>query len=154
MTTENKPASREVELANRQYYNALQMALSDFQYIEESLRLYISVAYDFIRHQMKGKLPFHFDESDLEKDALGRLIQKYAKFSDNTTLVADLKRLQRHRNKIAHRGLLLTFEEQRNCQFLDEQTRRLDELHKELKPHIQTLMNERAALTGEAPVTI
>ena len=154
MTTENNPASREVQLANRQYHLAVQMALSDFQYIEESLRFYIAVAYDLIRHQMKGKLPFHFNEPDLEKDALGRLIQKYAKFSDNTTLVAELKRLQRHRNQVAHRGLLLTLEEQRNCQFLDEQTRRLDELHKELKPHIQTLLNEVAALTGEAPVII
>ena len=154
MTIEEKLKARQADAAHGQYNNALQMALTDFQFIEECLRLYISVAYDFIRYQMKGKLPFHLNESDVEKDALGHLIDKYAKLSDNTAIVTELRKHVKERNEIAHRRLILTLEELRDVDFLDAQTKQLNDLHKALKPHINTLMNERAALTGEEPVNL
>lgn len=154
MTTDSNSQVSPVELAFRQYSNALQMALADFQYIEECLRLYISVAYDLIRHETSKHLPFKFDASDLDRDALGRLIDKYAKFSNNTILVSALREILPRRNEIAHRGLLLSSAQQHDIAFLDEQTQRLAEMHSILRPYIQTLLNERAALTGEPTVVI
>jgi hypothetical protein len=100
------------------------------------------------------KLPFKLDETDLEKDALGRLIDKYSKLSNNAKLVAELRELLPKRNEIAHRGLLLSLEQQKDAKFLDEQTERLRALHERLKSHIQALLNERAALTGEPNASI
>ena len=154
MTNGEELKAKQAELAFDQYTLAFKMALTDFQFIEESLRLYISVAYDFIRHKLNGELPFHLDESDVQKDALGRLIDKYAKLSDNQKFVAELRGLTKDRNKIVHSGLIVSVEEQRDIEFLDAETQRLNELHTVLKPHIETLMNERAALTGEKPVSL
>jgi hypothetical protein len=146
--------TRQRELAFDGYSNALQMALVDFQYIEECLRLYVAVSYDFIRSRVADKLPFKMDEKDLEKDALGRLIDKYSKLSKNAKLVSELRELLPKRNEIAHKGLLLSLEQQRDVEFLDEQAKRFQELHERLKPHIRTLLNERAALTGEPNASI
>lgn len=152
--TQSLLKAEQVGLAFKAYSNALQMALVDFQYIEECLRLYIYVSYDFIRHKVSDTIPFKFDIPDLEKDALGKLIEKYSKFSNNDILISELRNLLPERNKIAHRGLLLSHKEQNDVAHLDEQTKRLTELHQRLRPHIQTLLNERAKLTGEPQVAI
>jgi hypothetical protein len=141
--------TRQRELAFDGYSNALQMALVDFQYIEECLRLYIASSYDYIRYKVADKLPFKLDGTDLDKDPLARLIDKYSKLSNNEELVAEVRKLLPKRNEIAHRGLMLNAEQQKDVKFLDEQTKRLWALHGRLKRHIQTLLDERAALTGE-----
>lgn len=154
MTTEDSLRAMQLDLAKQRYFNALQMALSDFQFIEEGLRMYISSAYELIRRSVSERLPFHFDYSDVKNDALGRLINKYLKFSNNKELGAQLRESLEHRNGIAHRGLLLTVEEQRDLAFLDAQSQRLEDLHNQLKPCLQTLFNEMATLEGKPPVVI
>src|SRR5690606_29999788 len=99
--------------------------------IEEAIRFLLVAVYAYVRFQIKEKLFFNYDYSDVENDALGRLIQKYSKFSKNTALVTKLRGLLKQRNEIAHRGMLLTVEEMRNVNFLNSQSERLDALHRE-----------------------
>jgi hypothetical protein len=56
MTTESSLHSARVDLASRRYFNALQMALADFQYIEECLRFFLTAAYAYVKTQVKDKL--------------------------------------------------------------------------------------------------
>jgi hypothetical protein len=153
-TSQASLKARQIELAMDLYSTSMQIALTDFQYVEECLRLYVVVAYDFIRSRTADKLQFKLDVKDLQKDTLGRLIDKFSKLSSNTKLVSELRVLQPKRNEIAHRGLMLSLTQQKDVNFLDEQTKILGELHNQLKPHIQTLLDERGALTGEARVFI
>ena len=139
--------SAEVDVARGQYFLSIQMVLADFQYIEESLRMFLTAAYDFVRAKTNGRLPFKYDYEDVENDAMGRLLRKFSNFSNSEALVKTLTRLLKHRNTIAHRGLLLTYEEQNDVKYLDAQTKKLDALHNELKPCLQALLDQRSALT-------
>jgi len=154
MTTEEALLARQVDLAKQRYFNALQMALTDFQYIEEGPRMDLATAYNVLRKAVESRLPFNFDYSDVRNDALGKLISKYLKFSNNKELGANLRKALDHRNEIAHRGMLLTVEEQRDVRYLDSNAERLEDLHKQLKPYLQTIFNEMAALEGKSPVVI
>lgn len=154
MTPEDQLRAKQIDLAKQRYFNALQTALADFQFLEEGLRLYVFSAYELIRRAVHERLPFHFDYADVRNDALSKLISKYLKFSDNEELGAQLRKALRHRNEIAHRGLLLTIDEQRDVAHLDTQAQRLEGLHGQLKPLLQTLLNEMAALQGKPPIVV
>lgn len=80
-------------------------------------------AYVLTLFRLKGTLPFHPPLKDLEKDALGRLISKFEQFSDDAELIGKLKQMQPFRNRCAHRGLLLTTEQQRDVEFLRTETK-------------------------------
>ena len=92
-----------------QYTVHLQKVLSDCQYIEEGLRFYISVAYKRIREKVGPDLPFKYGDDDIKKDALGKLIHKFERLSDDPDLVKRLKDLVPERNKYAHKGFLVDF---------------------------------------------
>ena len=62
----------------------------------------------------------------LEKDALGRLIMRFDQVSDDDALVKDLKELQPFRNRCAHRGMLLSSEEQKDVGFLAKETEAIE----------------------------
>ena len=90
------------------YVDVITKIITDFQYIEEALRLYLSEAYTKIKERMKGELSFKYNYEGISKDALGKLIYKFEKINDNQNLIKELKELNPYRNNIIHRGLLLT----------------------------------------------
>ena len=92
-----------------EYSLHLQKVLSDFQYIEEALKFYISVAYRRIREKVSPELHFKYGDDDIEKDALGKLIEKFERVSDEPDLVRRLRDVQPKRNKYAHQGFLVDF---------------------------------------------
>ncbi|MGD9161329.1 MAG: hypothetical protein PVG39_23145 [Desulfobacteraceae bacterium] len=85
--------------------------LIGFQYVEESIRLYLSEVYKYISAQISDVLPFSYGYNDLEKNSLGRLVKKFEKLNDNKQLISELKHLTPHRNESAHRGFLLQEEQ-------------------------------------------
>jgi hypothetical protein len=99
-TTELREATRKLHSLR------LQSVLTDFQFIEEGLRLYIAGAYELIRKRLVGAIPFRLDETSLEKDALGGLILKFSQLSDNAELVKSMRALVPKRNSCAHRGFV------------------------------------------------
>lgn len=86
-------------------------ALAQFQLLEESLRSYIVCAYATIRDSTAGVIEFKYDRKSLERDSLGKLIDKFSRLNSNVALIARLKRVVPERNRLAHEGLLLTLDD-------------------------------------------
>lgn len=125
------------------YVTMIGSILVDFQFIEESIRMYISNAFKYIVTQLSGEIPFLYDYKDIEKDALGKLINKFEKLNDNKRLIAELNDLKKYRNDCAHRGFLLTGEQVHDEKYLKSDLKKLEkikertanclsELHKEV----------------------
>lgn len=90
-----------------EYTETVHGAIWNCQVIEGGLRRYIATSYELIKLVLKTKLPFYFNESDIEKDSMGTLIDKFSKLTNDVALVADLRELVPHRNKCAHRGFAI-----------------------------------------------
>lgn len=97
------------DAAFERYITLLQKLLFDCQHIEEGLRFYISVAYRKIRARIGSGLTFKYDESDVRTDALGTLIRKFERLSDDVPLIERLKTMAPLRNRYAHAGFVVDF---------------------------------------------
>ncbi|MGQ0583519.1 MAG: hypothetical protein ACT4O6_16390 [Reyranella sp.] len=117
--------------AYHRYNRALQLLMLDFQYIEEALRVCLVRDYALIHFRTKDVLHFKPPIKDLEKDPLGRLISKFEQFSNDSALVLSLREIQPFRNQCAHRGMLLTVEQQRDVQYLAAETAMMETKRKD-----------------------
>jgi hypothetical protein len=98
-------------MAGRDHYReAVISALSGFQLIESTLKLYISMHYDTTRLLLKDRVHFDFQGDDLKDAALGRLVTVFSKLNRNTRLVARIRELIKHRDEIAHQALVQLFD--------------------------------------------
>jgi hypothetical protein len=95
-----------------QYFQKLPEALLKFQFIEELLRMYISHCYQIIFVRTSQQIPFKYEYKDLQKDALGALLRKFKRFSDNNTLIGKIENIIKDRNYCAHEAYLLTYAQQ------------------------------------------
>lgn len=123
---EPEPFPTDPSSAFHRYSQSLQLIMMDFQYIEEGLRMCLLRAYALIHIRMKSILPFHPPFDALQKDALGRLVSKFEQFSDDKELISGLRDIQPFRNRCAHRGMLLTVEEQKDVGFLSTETKAIE----------------------------
>jgi hypothetical protein len=136
------PEERQLHVARQQYSLALQGVLTDFQFIEEGLRMYISSAYDLIRMRLKSDLPFQLNDKSLEKDSLGKLITKFSQLSDNSDLLKTMNSLVPRRNDCAHRGFLSTAHPSTKVEELEQATAELGAIKKETSACFNSLVNE------------
>jgi hypothetical protein len=116
--------------------------LIDFQFVEESLRMFISNSYQYIAKQLSKKIPFEYDYRDVEKDALGTLINKFEKLNDNKPLISELRDLTKYRNDYAHRGFLTTYEEMNNSQHLESELETARDIKKRTQQCLFALLKE------------
>lgn len=93
------------------YINLISATLVNFQFIEEGIRMYISGVFKYIETELSGVIPFHYNDTDIAKDSMGKLINKFEKFNNNNDLIAELKDLIKYRNDFAHRGFLLSYKQ-------------------------------------------
>lgn len=112
------------------YVTLISAILVDFQFIEEGLRMYISDVFRYIEKELSGVIPFHYDDKDIEKDSLGKLINKFEKFNDNNDLIAELKDLIKYRNDCAHRGFLFPDEQAYDEKYLKSRIKDLEKVKK------------------------
>jgi hypothetical protein len=129
---------------NEMFLGEVQLALFNFQLLEEGLKTYIDKAYDIIRHSLPSQLRLQVDPAEYENAPLERLIKMYSKLSKNAALVDRLKRLVKPRNYCAHRAYAHEFQsridpsvnvhvELRTIVTANsEAMKALDELHEEL----------------------
>lgn len=130
------------DVAYKQYSVAVQSVLVDYQFLEEGLRMYAAYAYELIRTRLGEELPFKYSYVDTEKDALGKLIARFEKFSDEADLIKELKELVQHRNSVAHESFLLTKEQHDDVAFLDAQTEKLNSLKQRTGILVKKIFNE------------
>src|SRR5262249_44551111 len=120
---EPEPFPTDPSSAYYRYSQSLQQIMLDSQFLEESLRMCLVRVYALIHTKLKGEVAFKLPLKELERDEIGRLICKLEQFINDADLIAALKVVQRARNHYAHRGMLLTTEEQGSVAFLEGETR-------------------------------
>lgn len=102
--------------------------LINFQYLEESLRMNISLSYQIIIKKVGNTIPFNFSYKDVEKDALGTLISKYEKFCNDVDLIKSLRDLVQHRNGAAHKGWLMHTVQRNDKEYLKTKIDELEDI--------------------------
>lgn len=128
------------------YSNVLNKVLTDFQFIEECLKMYITYTDKIIQINVSSYFPYKYNRKDVENFALGKLTDKYSKISNNTSLVKELQAVMKQRNDLAHKGFLLTIEEQKNKKLLESLTTNLEQLHIKTKKILFVLSKETSDL--------
>ena len=122
--------SYESETLLHEYYSKLQNSILMFQLIEESLRMYIKLAYSIINKRLDNIIPFKFTYNDVQRDSLGTLLDKFAKFNNNSELPKKISAIIKWRNFCAHRAYLMTYDEQTGGKSLTKEIERMDKLIK------------------------
>jgi hypothetical protein len=87
------------------FYLRVAHALSGCQVIEQVLKLYISEALQLVQKCVSDKFPFTMTGEDFQDAPLGRLIDIFAKLSDNPSLVGELRIFKTERNFLSHRAI-------------------------------------------------
>jgi hypothetical protein len=111
-----------------QYFEKLPEALLKFQFIEESLRIYIAYCYQIISLRIPKEITFKYGYNDLQKDSLGTLLRKFKKFSANDLLIQKLGSIVKDRNYCAHQAYLLTYKQQKNPGYLAAEIRKMGKI--------------------------
>jgi len=132
----------EAEIAYRQYALAVQSILTDFQFIEESLKMYLGLSFRLIKRRIHKDIPFSFSRKDVQNLPLRKLISEFKKLNSNNDLGARLSKLTQVRNRIAHQSFLHTFKEQKDPKFLDKERERLEKLKTHTKACVYDLVAE------------
>lgn len=130
------------EQAFAKYMQCVQLLMLDFQFIEELLKIVIGCSYEALRRSAPSLVRFRPTRRDLEKDPLGRLIDKYEDVSRNDTLIKQLRILVQDRNFCAHQSLVLHYEKQQDVQYLEGECLRLEAIRKKTKPCVKALHAE------------
>jgi hypothetical protein len=124
------------------YVNLISAILVNFQFIEEGIRVYISGVYKYIETEITGVIPFHYSDTDIAKDSMGKLINKFEKLNNNSNLIAELKDLIKYRNDCAHRGFLLSNKQAYDEKYLKNRVEDLENIQKRTTDCLSILHKE------------
>lgn len=140
--------SRQLSPRCEEYVDVVCGILWNCQVVEEFLRRYLTASYEYIQKTMAGSLPFRFDRKDVENDSMGSLVSKFERFSDNASLVTQLKSLTKHRNICAHRRLALTVKQWCNGGFIESELQSLLEVRSSSETCSSLVRKEYKRLEG------
>jgi hypothetical protein len=102
----NTPASLEDE---REYRDAVAHALGGFQLLEEGLKMHLNLYFDTVRDLIGTRLHFGFAGSEFQEAPLGRLVSIFSKVCPDQELLAQLRSVIKHRDKVAHQAFLCLY---------------------------------------------
>jgi hypothetical protein len=63
-------------------------AASQFQFLEEGLKMYLAECFDIVRENIKGKIEFRYVYKDLKNKSLGPLVRLFAKYATSEELTS------------------------------------------------------------------
>jgi hypothetical protein len=121
-------------------------ALTAFQVIEESLKLYITYSFKLIRIRLDKSIPFEFSGKDYESVALETLIKIFSKLSDNQELITRLRKVTDERNYVAHQALVKYLGGPEDGSHHDEHSKRITSITVEAWACLAVLQQDLAAL--------
>jgi len=131
----------------QRYQETINGLLLDFQWIELSLRMIVGCSYELLRRSAPSLITFNPKQGALERDALGRLLERYSEVSHNVALVAEMKQLVKDRNYCAHQAFVLSLEEQ-DSKYLDPEIVRLTEIRARSRKCVYALLEEFKAIAA------
>lgn len=121
-------------------------ALTVFQIIEESLKLYIKFSFKLVRVRLDPSIPFGFNGKDYENAALETLIKVFSRLSSNTALIESLNKITSNRNYIAHQALVKYLHGPGNGAHHEEQSKKITDISVEAWKCLALLQQDLAAL--------
>lgn len=92
-------------MRHRNFYLKVADALAGCQLVELELKRYIATAHSAIRRNLPAHIAYRISDNDCARDALGQLIIKFEKLSNDDELIENLKKFNKKRNKLAHRAI-------------------------------------------------
>lgn len=134
---------------DKEYSNKIIANLYNFQLIEEALKWYIEVAIKIIKEKLKGIIPYKYSRACINSDSIGKLIEKFSKLNNNQGLIGELKGVIKHRNDLAHRGLLITQDEWNDIFQINLQVAQLKKLRSTTRLLLSQLIKEANKIGDE-----
>lgn len=125
------------------YREAVHRALERYQFIEETLRVYLDLVVQIAKIELSPHFPVNISKEDLSKFSLGKLVNEFSRFNGNRSLKALLKEVTRDRNRVAHQSLLFTLGELQDNAHLTKLIRQMNEFEKRAKEAHESLLDER-----------
>ena len=113
---------------NEIYISAVQNALFTFQMIEEALKICIMGSYEILVRSAPSPVVFSFDAAAITNSPLGQLIKMFSRVSANSTLVKELKSIEKWRNFCAHRAYAHEFLKRKTSEAVSQSD--IDDLQK------------------------
>jgi hypothetical protein len=124
------------------YQKEVHGALEKFQFVEETLRVYINLAIRIAKLEMANHFPVRFTTNDLSRLPLGRLASIFSRLTDNVFLKSSLKKITAERNFVAHRSLLFTLGELQDSNHMEQSLQKMRDIKKRAKQAHEALLEE------------
>lgn len=132
-----------------QYFENVSRAIMAFQFLEATLKFYILDCDRMIQKAIKNSFHYSVREKGIDKMPLGRLIEEFSKRSNRHDIISCLKKLNRHRNQIAHTAYLLTCEELEESETIRGYSQKTDEVRKAVRACMKELFREYSRITNK-----
>ena len=126
-----------------EYREAVYRALERFQFIEETLRMYLYLVIQISKIELTQHFPVNITKKDLSKLSLGKLSDMFSRFNGNAPLKSSLKDVTPYRNWVAHQSLLFTLGELKDNAHLTKLIHEMNAIEKRAKEVHGTLLDER-----------
>lgn len=117
-----------------------------FQWIEVSLKIAISISQALIKERVNGALEYRPGKEKLDKYTLGRLVEVYERLGGDLALGQELRGHIKVRNALAHEAFILNEKEQRDEVFLGRRIAELQALYDKLGGVVKALHDRITAL--------
>ena len=130
------------EKLQNEYRKAVYRALERFQFIEETLRMYLDLVIQIAKIELLQHFPVNLTKKDLSKLSLGKLNDMFSRFNGNASLKSSLKKVTPKRNRVAHQSLLFTLGEIQDDAHLSKLIHNMNEIERCAKEVHETLLDE------------
>jgi hypothetical protein len=138
----------------KQYFDLLPQCMLNYQFIEEGLRFCLYRQHAIVEMRVKTILPYKPPLESIQNAAMGKLISYFQTFCDNKGLLESLNKVKTKRDRLAHQGYLMTFEEQNDPTFVSNQLIELESAYKEAKACFSALQGEMERIHSLAETTV
>lgn len=136
-----------------QYLDLLPQCMLNYQFIEEGIRFCLYRQHAIVAMRVKTILPYKPPFQSIQNAAMGKLISYFQAFCDNKELLESLNKVKTKRDRLAHQGYLMTFEEQNDPAFVSSQLVELESAYKEAKACFSALQGEMERIHSLAETT-
>jgi len=130
--------------SHEEYFNAVTSCLMTFQYIEEAMKMILLRLESLTYFCLKKYTPYNLKPkfAAIQNAAMGRLIDMLSVYTDDQQIIAELRKLKKKRDQIAHKSLLMSVEEVNDKESIHLKTSELEDLKEPLEVLLKKLLEK------------
>jgi hypothetical protein len=132
------------------YFDAVTKCLMSFQYMEEVLKMILIRLESLTYFCLKPYTPYNLKPKyiAIENSAMGRLIDMLSTYTDDKSLITELRKIKKKRDQLAHRSLLMTVDDVQDKINMYLKISELEELTKTSNELLNKLVEKWQGLDG------